>query len=122
MNKGEFVSSVPNERTWTIQALSWTRGRLHTKGIFLCQQKYANDLLQKFGMLECKPISTLMEPNAKMCVHEGRDLEDAAMYQQFVGSLIYLILTRPDISCEIGVMSQYMQNPKKPHLDHFDEC
>ncbi|XP_068344148.1 uncharacterized mitochondrial protein AtMg00810-like [Pyrus communis] len=40
------------------------------EGILLCQQKYAKDLLQKFGMLECKPILTPMEPNAKMCAHE----------------------------------------------------
>ncbi|KAF5938221.1 hypothetical protein HYC85_025727 [Camellia sinensis] len=87
------------------------------EGIFLCQQKYAKDLLKKFGMLECKLISTPMEQNAKMCAHEGKDLNDATMYRQVVGSLLYLTLTRPDISYAVGVMSQYMQNPKKPHLD-----
>ncbi|KAM1254549.1 hypothetical protein ACFX2G_029491 [Malus domestica] len=87
------------------------------EGIFLCQQKYAKDLLKKFGMLECKLISTPMEPNAKMCAHEGKDLEDATMYRQLVGSLIYLTLTRPDISYAVGVMGRYMQNPKKPHLE-----
>ncbi|CAL9028013.1 unnamed protein product [Prunus brigantina] len=68
-------------------------------------------------MLECKPISTPMEPNVKMCAYEGKDLEDATMYRQLVGSLIYLTLTRPDISYAVGVMSRYMQNPKKSHLD-----
>ena len=68
-------------------------------------------------MLECKPISKPMEPNAKMCAHEGKDLEDATMYRQLVGNLIYLTLTRPDISYAISVMSRYMQNPKKPHLE-----
>ncbi|XP_057481937.1 uncharacterized mitochondrial protein AtMg00810-like [Actinidia eriantha] len=71
------------------------------EGIFLCQQKYSKDLLKRFGMLECKPISTPMEPNAKMCAHEGKDLEDATMYRQFV----------------VSVMSRYMQNPKKSHLE-----
>ena len=87
------------------------------KGIFLGQQKYAKDLLQKFGMLECKPISTPLEANAKLCGHEGKDLEDGTMYRQLVGSLIYLTLTRPDISYAVGVISRYMQNPKKPHLE-----
>ncbi|KAE8725434.1 Indole-3-acetic acid-amido synthetase GH3.17 [Hibiscus syriacus] len=87
------------------------------EGIFLCQQKYAKDLLKRFGMLECKSTSTPMEPNIKMCAHEGKDLEDATMYRQLVGSLIYLTLTRPDISYAVGVMSRYMQNPKKPHLE-----
>ncbi|KAE8673443.1 Detected protein of unknown function [Hibiscus syriacus] len=87
------------------------------EGIFLCQQKYAKDLLKRFRMLECKSTSTPMELNVKMCAHEGKDLEDATMYRQLVGSLIYLTLTRPDISYAVGVMSRYMQNPKKPHLD-----
>ncbi|KAE8704478.1 hypothetical protein F3Y22_tig00110450pilonHSYRG00264 [Hibiscus syriacus] len=87
------------------------------EGIFLCQQKYAKDLLKRFGMLECKSTSTPMEPNIKMCAHEVKDLEDATMYRQLVGSLIYLTLTRPDISYAVGVMSRYMQNPKKPHLE-----
>ncbi|KAE8675325.1 Detected protein of unknown function [Hibiscus syriacus] len=87
------------------------------KGIFLCQQKYAKDLLMRFGMLEYKSTSTTMEPNAKMCAHEGKDLEDATMYRQLVGSLIYLTLTRPDISYAVGMMNRYMQNPKKPHLE-----
>ncbi|KAE8686769.1 Detected protein of unknown function [Hibiscus syriacus] len=60
---------------------------------------------------------TPMEPNIKMCAHEAKDLEDATMYRQLVGSLIYLTLTRPDISYAVGVMSRYMQNPKKPHLE-----
>ncbi|KAJ8627709.1 hypothetical protein MRB53_021016 [Persea americana] len=50
------------------------------EGIFLHQQKYSKDLLKKFGMLNCKPISTPMESNAKMCAHEGKDVEDATMY------------------------------------------
>nr|XP_017221153.1 PREDICTED: uncharacterized mitochondrial protein AtMg00810-like [Daucus carota subsp. sativus] len=90
----------------------------HTEnGLFLCQQKYATDLLKRFGMLECKPVSTPMEPNAKLCAHEGKDLQDSSMYRQIVGSLIYLTITRPDISYSVGVISRYMQNPKKSHLE-----
>ena len=39
------------------------------------------------------------------------------MYRQLVGSLIYLTLTLPDISYVVGVVSRYMSNPKKSHLD-----
>lgn len=41
-----------------------------------------------------------------MSAHEGRDLEEVTMYSQLVGCLIYLTLTRPDISYAIGVMSR----------------
>ena len=41
-------------------------------GLFLCQHKYAKDLLQKFGTLNCKPISTPVEVNAKLCAQERK--------------------------------------------------
>lgn len=70
-------------------------------GIFLHQQKYSRDLLKKFGMLECKPIAIPIESNAKMCAHEGKDLEDVMMYRQLVGSLIYLTQTRPNFLLQL---------------------
>ncbi|XP_070008621.1 secreted RxLR effector protein 161-like [Nicotiana sylvestris] len=39
------------------------------------------------------------------------------MYRQLVGSLIYLTQTRPDLSFAIGVISRYMHNPKKHHME-----
>ena len=68
------------------------------EGLFLGQQKYAKDLLQRYRMLDCKPISTPMDPNVRLQEDKGRDLEDVTMYRQLVGSLIYLTLPRPDIS------------------------
>ena len=87
------------------------------EGLFLGQQKYAKDLLQRYGMIDCKSMSTPMDPNVRLQEDEGKDLEDVTMYWQLVRSLIYLTLTRPDISYPVGVVSRYMSNPKKPHLD-----
>jgi hypothetical protein len=39
------------------------------------------------------------------------------MYWQLVGSLIYLTLIRPNILYTVGVISCYIQNPKKSHLE-----
>jgi hypothetical protein len=39
------------------------------------------------------------------------------MYRRIVGSLIYMTITRPDLSYAVGVVSQFMQTPRKPHLD-----
>ncbi|XP_058114372.1 secreted RxLR effector protein 161-like [Magnolia sinica] len=68
-------------------------------------------------MLECKPIATPMEANVMLCSEEGKDLEDANMYRQIVGKLIYLTFLRPDITYAVGVASRFMQIPKKPHLE-----
>ena len=70
--------------------------------------KYAKDLLKKFGMLECKPISTPMEVNARYCSTEDKSIDDATVYRQLVGRLIYLTLTRPDILYAVGVVSRFM--------------
>ena len=85
--------------------LGWEVNRV-SKRLFLCQEKYAKDLLKKYGMLDCKPIPTPIELNAKLRANEGKDLEGAIMYRQLVGSLIYLTLTRPDISNAVGLMSR----------------
>jgi hypothetical protein len=44
-------------------------------------------------------------------------LKDATMYRKIVGNLIYLTITRPDLNYTIGLESQFMQVPRKPHLD-----
>ena len=46
-----------------------------------------------------------------------KNLEDQKMYRQIVESLIYLTLTRPDITFTVGVASRFMQNSKKSHLE-----
>eukprot|EP00253_Pinus_taeda_P031898 PITA_31898 len=64
----------------------------HPKSIFLSQKKYIGDLLNRFGMTECNPLSTPMEQNLKLTSIEGKEFEDATKYRQLVGSLIYLTL------------------------------
>ena len=87
------------------------------EGLFMGQQKYAKDLLQMYGMIDCKPMSTPMDPNMRLQEDEEKELEDVTMHRQLVGSLIYLTLTRPDISYPVGLVNRYMSNRKKPHHD-----
>ena len=87
----------------------------HPKFIFLSQKKYIGDLLNKFGMDDCKPLSTPMEQNLKLTSIEGKEFEDATKYRQLVGSLIYLTTTRPDISFAVGILSRFMQKPCEGH-------
>jgi len=68
-------------------------------------------------MTSYKPISIPLDQNVKLSANEGDLVEDTTMYKRIVGSLIYMTITRPDLSYVIGVVSQFMQTPRKPHLD-----
>jgi hypothetical protein len=87
------------------------------KGIWLLQRQYALNKLAEYGMTGCKPILIPLEQNVKLSADEGDLVEDTTMYKRIVGSLIYMTITRPDLSYEVGVVSQFMQTPRKPHLD-----
>ncbi len=87
------------------------------KGIWLLQRQYALNKLSEYGMTGCKPISIPLEQNVKLSVDEGDLMEDTTMYRRIVESLIYMTITRPDLSYVVGVLSQFMQTPRKSHLD-----
>jgi hypothetical protein len=87
------------------------------KGIWLLQRQYALNKLSEYGMTSCKPISIPLEQNVKLSADEGDPVDDTTMYIHIVGSLIYMTITRPDLSYVIGVVSQFMQTPPKLHLD-----
>ena len=86
-------------------------------GYFVSQKGYAKSLLERFGMGESKEMATPMEPNLKLQKDEGKLLKDAKKFRQLVGCLIYLTITRPEISYSVSVVSQFMQNPRTSHLD-----
>jgi len=87
------------------------------KGIWLLQKQYALNKLSEYGMMGCKPISIPLEQNVKLSANEGDLVEDTTMYRRIVGSLIYMTITRPYLSYAVGMVSQFMQTPQKPHLD-----
>jgi len=68
-------------------------------------------------MMGCKLISIPLEQNVKLSADEGNLVEDTTMYRRILGSLIYMTIIRLDLSYAIGVVSQFMQTPRKPHLD-----
>jgi len=86
------------------------------KGIVLSQRKYVLDLLHETGMLGCRPASSPIEQNHKICAQNG-DPVDKERYQRLVGRLIYLCHTRPDITYAVSIVSRYMHDPRSGHLD-----
>jgi hypothetical protein len=62
-------------------------------------------MLSKYGMASCKPISVPLNQNSKLSADAGEVLEDATMYRKKVGSLIYMMITRPDLNYIVGLES-----------------
>jgi hypothetical protein len=62
--------------------------------IFLSQGKYIVEILQRFGMMDCKSMATPMMINLKLLSDSSSDLVDPTMYRQLIGSLMYLVNTR----------------------------
>jgi hypothetical protein len=87
------------------------------KRIWLLQRQHALNKLFEYGMTGCKPISIPLEQNVKLSADEGDLVENTTMYRRIVGSLIYMTITRPNLSYAVGMVSQFMQTPRKPHLD-----
>ena len=85
-------------------------------GMFISQQRYVLELLEKFQMREARPISSPMDPNEKMSSNDSSGLADAVRYRQLVGSLIWLLNTRLDVSFVVGILSSFMQQPWKSHM------
>jgi hypothetical protein len=86
------------------------------KRIFLNQGKYAVEILKRFDMLECKPMNTPMEAKLKLLVDTSLDLIDATLYRQIIGSLMYLMNTRPDICFFVNTLSHFLVETIHVHL------
>ena len=85
-------------------------------GIIISQSAYARKLLEKSSMAGCKVCHTPMEPRFKLSKQSTSPAVDATEYRSIVGSVRYLVHTRPDIAYSVGYVSQFMEAPTTEHL------
>ncbi|GAU25732.1 hypothetical protein TSUD_216620 [Trifolium subterraneum] len=85
-------------------------------GIFIHQQKYAKELLARFGMENCNKVCNPIVPGSKMIKNEDGQAVDATMYKQMVGCLMYLLTTRPDLAYYVCLVARFMERPTEIHL------
>ena len=62
-------------------------------------------------MIECKFVATPLDRNLKLAADSGMKECELTQYRQLTGSLIYLMITRPDLSYSVVLLSEFMQNP-----------
>jgi hypothetical protein len=89
--------------------------RQNTSGIMLAQSAYAKNILEKAGMEDCNACHVPMEAHLKLSKASTAPPVDANKYRSIVGSLRYLVHTRPDITFAVGYMSRFMEHPFEEH-------
>ncbi|KAL7585123.1 hypothetical protein Lser_V15G44364 [Lactuca serriola] len=85
------------------------------EGIFVSQRNYTLQLIEDLGFLAAKPVSTPMDLRNNLQSDKGDLFDDPARYRRLVGRLLYLNITRPDISFSVQKLSQFMSSPRIPH-------
>ena len=90
----------------------------HRRGqTWIGQPAYTEDVLQKYGMVDAKPVATRDEANSKLVkTIEECETVDQGLYLSAIGSLLYLSVgTRPDITYVVSSVAKYCANPNKQH-------
>lgn len=70
----------------------------------------------QYGIKDTKPLKLLIEYHLKLHLHVGDPPPNPVYYQQLVGKLMYLIITRPDIAFTVHILSQFMHKPTSVHM------
>jgi len=73
-------------------------------------------VLQRFGMDKSNSVHNPIVPSFRLVKDEGGVKVDKTCYKQIVGSLMYLIATRPDMMFVVSIIIRYMENPTELHL------
>ncbi|KAL7609266.1 hypothetical protein Lser_V15G09760 [Lactuca serriola] len=82
-----------------------------TTGLFLSQQKYATEILDRASMINCKPASTPAYLSTKFD-GSGPLVADPTLYRSLAGALQYLTFTKPDITYVVQQICLYMHDPR----------
>lgn len=85
-------------------------------GITSCQSSYAAKVMETASLTGSNPSTMPMEPRLKLNKVSSAPAVDPSMYRSVVGSLRYLVNTRPDLAYSVGFISRFMENPTTKHL------
>ncbi|GJU46877.1 hypothetical protein Tco_1204143 [Tanacetum coccineum] len=73
-------------------------------------------MLKKFGLEDSKPMKTPMSTETKLTKDEEGESVDNIKYRGMIGSLLYLMESRPDIMFNVCLCAHFQEDPKTSHL------
>ncbi|GJU40835.1 putative RNA-directed DNA polymerase [Tanacetum coccineum] len=87
-----------------------------TAGIFISQDKYVKDILNKFDFRTIKPATTPIEAHKALGKDEEGEDVDVHLYRSMIGCLMYLTASRPDIMFAVCLCARFQVTPKVSHM------
>ncbi|RVW46868.1 Retrovirus-related Pol polyprotein from transposon RE2 [Vitis vinifera] len=87
-----------------------------SSGVVLSQRKYALDILEETGMLDCKPVDTPMDPNVKLVPGQGEPLGDPRRYRRLVAHQAKVCCTRTEVILRL-LVTQMQIRLAHPQID-----
>ncbi|XRB17836.1 retrovirus-related Pol polyprotein [Pseudoscourfieldia marina] len=103
--------------------LTWALGMkvsFAADGIILTQDLYVSKILERFGFTSAaKSATTPLAHGTTLTRADEEDAEARHLAQQFVGAILYAaVISRPDLSSTVRVMSHVMSKPPS----NFEAC
>lgn len=80
-------------------------------GISLSQRHFTLKLWEDTGLLASKPVNTPIEPRVRLNNVDGEPLMDISQYRRLIARLLYLTLSRPNITFDVHKLSQFVYQP-----------
>lgn len=86
-------------------------------GTMISKTKFINDILFDTGMLQCKPASCPLPKGLHLSSETSAHMIDPDRLKRLIGKLLYVNLTRPDISHVVQYLSQFMSALRQTHWE-----
>ena len=67
-------------------------------------------------MVSARPLRLPLDTHVKLTPQSGTLLAQGDKYRRFIGKLIYLTMTRPNINFTVQLLSQFMRAPTTEHM------
>jgi hypothetical protein len=113
----KFAKDMQNEIEMSLLGeLSFFMGlqiRQSNQGIFISQTKYIKEMLKRFGMEYCKPVITPMQTSCKLSKADDSKSTDQRQYRSMIGSLLYVIASKPNVMQKFGHVARFQATPKE---------
>jgi hypothetical protein len=110
--QNEFEMSLLGELSFFLGLQIYQRNQ----GIFISQTKYIREMLKRFRMEDCKPVTSPMQTSCKLRKDDDSKSTDQRKYRSMIGSLLYVTKSSPDVMKAVGQVARFQETPKESHV------